>query len=86
MIRGPQQKRYLRVLCGVFGVAVFFLGLRPILTGQYSYENWFGGLVFVPVAIIAGGVMILGAIFNWRSVWDVPQRDTQHHKTGKSLR
>jgi hypothetical protein len=86
MIRGPQQKIYLRVLCGVFGVVAFFVGLRPIGTGQYSYENWFGGLVFAPVAIIAGIVMLLGAIFNWRSVWDVPQNDTQHHKTARSLR
>jgi hypothetical protein len=78
MIRGRQQKMYLRVLCGIFGVAAFFLGIRPVLTGQYSYTNWFGGLVFAPVVIVAGVLMILGAVFNWRSIWDVPPRDTKH--------
>jgi len=85
MIRGAQQKKYLRILCGIFGLVAFFVGLRPILTGQYSYENWFGGLVFAPVAIIAGVLMVLGAIFNWRSVWDLPAKDTHHHKTSGSL-
>jgi hypothetical protein len=78
MMRGRQQKVYLRVFCGVFGVAAVSLGGRLVVAGQYSYANWFGGLVFTPVVIIAGVLMILAAVFNWRSIWDVPPRDTKH--------
>jgi len=80
MIRGPQQKMYLRILCGIVGVVAFSWGLHPILAGDYSYNNWFGGLVFAPVAIVAGVLMVLGAVFNWRSIWDVPPSDTKHRK------
>jgi hypothetical protein len=79
MIRGPQQKIYLRIFCGVFGVAAFLKGLIPVLSGNYSYENWFGGLVFAPFAIAVGVVMVLGAVFNWRGVWDSPSRNTKYH-------
>ena len=85
MIRGPQQKMYLSILCGILGVVAFFWGLRPLLAGDYSYNNWFGGLVFAPVAIIAGGLMVLGAVFNWRSIWDVPRRDTKHRPASARL-
>jgi hypothetical protein len=33
MIRGPQQKMYLRILFGILGVVAFFWGLRPLLAG-----------------------------------------------------
>jgi hypothetical protein len=38
----------------------------------FSYRNWFGGLVFGPVATVLGMVALLGAVFNWSKIWDSP--------------
>jgi hypothetical protein len=40
------------------------LGLRPILlSGDLNYRNWFGGLVFAPLAIVFGLFVLLAALF-----------------------
>jgi hypothetical protein len=80
MIRGNQLKAFLRLFCGIFGVVAILIGIGPMLKGEYSYSNWFGGLVFAPVAIVAGVLMILGAIFNWRSIWDTPDSNSKHRR------
>jgi hypothetical protein len=49
---------------GFLGVAIFGLGLEPILSrGDLFYRNHFGMLVFAPIAIIFGLVIIFGALF-----------------------
>jgi hypothetical protein len=85
MIRGSRLKVYLRTFCGIFGVVSILLGVCPILVGDYSYTNWLGGLVFAPLATVAGVVMVLGAVFNWRSVWDTPPKGNKHHKASRSF-
>jgi len=47
----------------LLGLAAIALGVVPVLRGDLFYENWWGGLVFSPIAIILGLVMILGAVF-----------------------
>jgi hypothetical protein len=41
-------------------------------TYGFSYRNWFGGLVFGPIATALGMVALLGAVFNWPKIWDLP--------------
>jgi len=39
-------------------------GMHPILSsGSLDYRNWFGGLVFAPLAVIFGLLVILAALF-----------------------
>jgi hypothetical protein len=46
------------------GICLIAFGLRPILSsGSLNYRNWFGGLVFAPLAIIFGLLVILAALF-----------------------
>jgi hypothetical protein len=59
----PKRPSY-RIVVGLIGIAIVGAGLYPILSqGSVFYENWFGGLVFCPLAIIGGSVMIWGALF-----------------------
>jgi hypothetical protein len=64
-----------RIGCGVTGGMILALGLYfSRATYAFSYRNWFGGLVFGPVAIVLGVVGLLGAVFNWPKIWDSPRR------------
>jgi len=51
-----------RFFIGLFGIVAIGLGLRPMLMGNYSYENWYRGLVFAPVALLLGAVALLAAV------------------------
>jgi hypothetical protein len=59
--------------CGIAGVMALALGLYFARAASgFSYRNWFGGLVFGPVAIVLGMVALLEAVFNWPKIWDSP--------------
>jgi len=48
-------------------------GLRPILSsGDLNYQNWFGGLVFAPLAIVCGVFLLFAAMF--KPQWLQPTR------------
>jgi hypothetical protein len=49
---------------GLAGLAMISLGVVPILKrGDIFYTNWFGGLVFAPLAILFGVFTIGCALF-----------------------
>ena len=53
-----------RSVGGLAGLAMISMGVAPIFrSGDFSYRNWFGGLVFAPIAILAGVFTIYCAIF-----------------------
>jgi len=59
-----------RIVAGLAGLAMISLGVAPILNrGDIFYANWFGGLVFSPLAIIFGLFTIGCAVFkpSWLS-------------------
>ncbi len=45
------------------GLAATGFGLAAMARGDFSYENWWGGLVFAPLAMVVGVLFVLGAIF-----------------------
>ena len=58
--RGPLY----RGVAALAGLCMIGLGLRPILSsGDLNYRNWFGGLVFAPLAIVFGLFVLLAALF-----------------------
>jgi len=63
------------------GFSAIFLGLGPMLRGDLFFSNWFHGLVFAPLAVIFGVVMILMAIFTPKYLWETDwrQRRGQRH-------
>lgn len=70
MLSTEVQRPLLRTVVGLAGLATISLGIAPILTrGDIFYTNWFGGLVFSPLAIIFGLFTIGCAVFkpSWLS-------------------
>ena len=39
------------------------LGVGTLFQGHMGYRNWWGGAVFVPVAIVLGGLGLFAAVF-----------------------
>jgi hypothetical protein len=60
----PNPKRpFNRTVLIALGIAAIGLGVAPLFHGHLFYQNWWGGMVFGPLAIIFGVLFILGAIF-----------------------
>lgn len=70
MLSVEPQRPLFRIVAGLAGLAMISLGVAPILKqGDIFYTNWFGGLVFSPLAIIFGLFTIGCAVFkpSWLS-------------------
>jgi hypothetical protein len=79
-LRLPKLKRF---ISGVVGIVAIALGVHYSSAAYaFSYKNWFGGLVFGPIAAVLGTVALLGAVLNWPKVWDSPRRDSAQKKRG----
>ena len=64
MLNVDQRGLLYRSIAAISGVAMVGMGVAPIVrTGDLSYTNWFGGLVFAPIAILFGVFTVFCAIF-----------------------
>jgi hypothetical protein len=68
------NKKKLRNICLqsfaiVIALSVITTGIRPLLKGDYFYRNWWGGLVFGPITIIGGLLLLYVVVFNIEEEW-----------------
>jgi hypothetical protein len=47
----------------LLGLALTGMGSASLRRGDLFYENWWGGLVFGPMAIVFGILLMIGAVF-----------------------
>ena len=59
-----------RIVLGVFSVIIISMGISAILTGTINYSNFWGGVVFAPIAIIIGTLILIIVTFRWNSTVD----------------
>lgn len=72
-----------RVVLGILSLCIIFVGLKASLSGDLSYENYWGGLVFGPLAILLGAAGLVGTIFMWRKL-NRKQRQQKGHAARKA--
>jgi hypothetical protein len=63
MLDSNPKRRLNRAVLIFLGLTAVGLGLASLRHGHLFYENWWGGLVFGPLAVLFGLLFILGAIF-----------------------
>jgi hypothetical protein len=63
MLKFDPHKPFYRALFMLVGLVFIGFGIAALQRGSMTYQNWWGGLVFAPFAIIFGIIFILGAIF-----------------------
>jgi hypothetical protein len=64
MLNADPKRPLGRVVAAVAGLAILGWGFHSIFgRGDLHYVNWFGELVFAPLAILFGLVIIFGALF-----------------------
>ena len=68
-----------RIAVVIAGSILIITGIISIITGQLQYTNYWGGLVFAPVAILAGILAIYIAIYR-PSKMNLPNRDRKGRK------
>ena len=61
-----------RIVAVVAGLAIFGFGIAPLRGGNLFSTNWFGELVFAPLAIVLGLIVVAFATF--KPEWLVAKR------------
>ncbi len=66
---GPKfKKKFIRFGLVVVALMVIGTGLIPLLKGDLFYSNWWGGLVFAPVAVLTGLFFLYLVIFKFEKI------------------
>jgi len=61
-----------RISLIVLSILLILTGLAHIVGGSIGWRNYWGGLVFPPVAIFSGSLLIYLAVFRWRKLQEKP--------------
>ena len=54
MLNVAPRHFFFRFIIFVLGLSLIAMGVKPFLRHDLFYTNWFGGLFFAPLAILAG--------------------------------
>ncbi len=75
MFNSDPKSPLIRAVAALAGLTLFGFGFRAIfLRGDLHYTNWFGELVFAPLAVLFGLIIILGALFKPEILGSSPKR------------
>lgn len=79
MLNTEPRSPLVRIVAALAGLAMVGFGVGTlVLRGDMFYTNWFGGLVFAPLAILFGVFIIGCAAF--KPSWLAATRETIHRK------
>lgn len=62
-----RRELFARLVLGFFGTIIIVMGLSSIYSGNFNYSNYWGGVVFAPIAIIIGILVLIVVIFRWKT-------------------
>ncbi len=63
-----KKSLFTRIFIGVFGFVLILTGFKNIFYGNLNYSNYWGGVVFAPIAILVGILAIIIAAFRFDSI------------------
>ena len=72
--RFRMSARLQQITFALISLTVILLGAAPLFRGDFFYSNYWGGLVFGPLAILIGLCGVCVAVFRWRKFLEPPER------------
>ena len=81
MLNVPVQSFFFRFIIFVLGLSLVAIGIKPLLWHDFFYTNWFGGLVFAPLAILGGLFIAVCAVF--KPDWLRRKADPRMRRAGR---
>ena len=63
-----KKSLFTRIFIGLFGFILIMTGLKNIFYGNQNYSNYWGGIVFAPIAILIGVLVIIITVFRFDSI------------------
>jgi uncharacterized membrane protein len=58
---------FTRVVVGLIFIGIILIGFKHIFAGNLNYSNYWGGIVFTPIAILIGILGLVIVVFRWES-------------------
>ena len=58
----------LRAIVLLMGLGLLLGGIRALTGGALHYRNYWGGVVFAPLAIVMGGALLVLLVVKWRTL------------------
>jgi hypothetical protein len=75
MLDADPKTPLFRTVAGLVGLTVLGWGIRGTSWQQdMHYKNWFGELIFAPLAILFGLIILFGALFKPQILGRPPKR------------
>jgi uncharacterized membrane protein YcjF (UPF0283 family) len=68
MPKAKPKRLWVQGFAILIALAVIATGIRPFLKGDLFYKNWWGGLVFGPITIMAGLLFLYIVVFKWENL------------------
>jgi uncharacterized membrane protein len=85
-----RRELFARLGLGFFGAILVLMGYSNIYGGKLNYSNYWGGIVFAPVALIVGILILIIVMFRWKatnkmfeSMNSISRKNTEHDKWKK---
>ncbi len=66
MVNKKKQERLVRFTFVFVGLILVLFGAAKLLKGETNYSNYWGELVFAPVAILVGILALYISLFRWK--------------------
>ena len=68
MIDNKRQDKLGKIFVSFFALLIILFGISSLLGGVLNYQNYWGGIVFTPIAIIIGSLFLYIIWFKWKVV------------------
>ena len=79
MIDKKKQDRLGKIFVSFFAILIILLGISSFFNGKLNYSNYWGGVVFAPIAIIIGLLLLYIIWFKWKVV--EKNENTSYHNS-----
>jgi len=68
MIDKKKQNKLGKIFVSFFAILIIVFGVLSLFRGELNYSNYWGGIVFVPIAILFGVLLLYIIWFRWKNV------------------